>query len=167
MGTEDEVFVWVSATRDAHPSTFLRNASECAWIIPRPKKHATGIFFPAVQLPVSSNPYPNGKQKKTTPNGVVFFCLAEDEGFEPPQTESESGVLPLHKSSIAGTFVIIRTFSKKSRSFFKNFKISCGIIFTRKKVLYSSQGKGFPASTCSFRYRKVTFSPSSRSMARR
>ena len=29
----------------------------------------------------------------------VFF-LAEDEGFEPPQTESESGVLPLHKSSI-------------------------------------------------------------------
>jgi len=22
--------------------------------------------------------------------------LAEDEGFEPPQTESESGVLPLH-----------------------------------------------------------------------
>ena len=25
--------------------------------------------------------------------------LAEDEGFEPPQTESESGVLPLHKSS--------------------------------------------------------------------
>ena len=26
--------------------------------------------------------------------------LAEDEGFEPPQTESESGVLPLHKSSI-------------------------------------------------------------------
>ena len=26
------------------------------------------------------------------------FFLAEDEGFEPPQTESESGVLPLHKS---------------------------------------------------------------------
>lgn len=24
--------------------------------------------------------------------------MAEDEGFEPPQTESESGVLPLHKS---------------------------------------------------------------------
>ena len=28
------------------------------------------------------------------------FLLAEDEGFEPPQTESESGVLPLHKSSM-------------------------------------------------------------------
>ena len=27
-----------------------------------------------------------------------FFFLAGDEGFEPPQTESESGVLPLHKS---------------------------------------------------------------------
>ena len=33
------------------------------------------------------------------PNGHLHF-LAEDEGFEPPQTESESGVLPLHKSSI-------------------------------------------------------------------
>ena len=39
--------------------------------------------------------------KKTTPKGVVFL-LAEDEGFEPPQTESESGVLPLHKSSMNG-----------------------------------------------------------------
>ena len=37
--------------------------------------------------------------KKTTPK-VWSFLLAEDEGFEPPQTESESGVLPLHKSSI-------------------------------------------------------------------
>ena len=26
--------------------------------------------------------------------------MAEDEGFEPPQTESESGVLPLHKSPV-------------------------------------------------------------------
>ena len=41
-----------------------------------------------------SNPYTRAK-RKTTPKGVVFF-LAEDEGFEPPRTESESGVLPLH-----------------------------------------------------------------------
>ena len=33
-------------------------------------------------------------------NSKCGFFLAEDEGFEPPQTESESGVLPLHKSSI-------------------------------------------------------------------
>ena len=32
---------------------------------------------------------------------VSLLFLAEDEGFEPPQTESESGVLPLHKSSMA------------------------------------------------------------------
>ena len=50
--------------------------------------------------------------------------MAEDEGFEPPQTESESGVLPLHKSSIAGTFLIIRTFLEMSRSFLKIFEIS-------------------------------------------
>ena len=29
---------------------------------------------------------------------IAGFPLAGDEGFEPPQTESESGVLPLHKS---------------------------------------------------------------------
>ena len=62
------------------------------------------------------------KIKTRYPNGYLVF-MAEDEGFEPPQTESESGVLPLHKSSIAGTFIIIRTFLKKSRSFLKKFQI--------------------------------------------
>ena len=38
-------------------------------------------------------------KKSGYPKGYPDF-LAEDEGFEPPQTESESGVLPLHKSSI-------------------------------------------------------------------
>ena len=36
--------------------------------------------------------------------GIPFGCLlflAGDEGFEPPQTESESGVLPLHKSPLS------------------------------------------------------------------
>ena len=37
--------------------------------------------------------------KITTLKGWLFL-LAGDEGFEPPQTESESGVLPLHKSPI-------------------------------------------------------------------
>ena len=41
---------------------------------------------------------PTNKKHPTT--CVVECFLAEDEGFEPPQTESESGVLPLHKSSM-------------------------------------------------------------------
>ena len=36
--------------------------------------------------------------------------MAEDEGFEPPQTESESGVLPLHKSSIQEPYVLYPLF---------------------------------------------------------
>ena len=40
-------------------------------------------------------PLIRGENKNTTRMGGVFI-LAEDEGFEPPQTESESGVLPLH-----------------------------------------------------------------------
>lgn len=41
----------------------------------------------------------DAQRKARNLNGLrVFFCVAGDEGFEPPQTESESGVLPLHKS---------------------------------------------------------------------
>ena len=41
---------------------------------------------------------PHHYKKSRYPDGYLDY-LAEDEGFEPPQTESESGVLPLHKSS--------------------------------------------------------------------
>ena len=41
---------------------------------------------------------PTTTKKSRYPDGYLDY-LAEDEGFEPPQTESESGVLPLHKSS--------------------------------------------------------------------
>ena len=59
--------------------------------------------------------------KKQAPKWVPAF-LAEDEGFEPPQTESESGVLPLHKSSMLVLTVLL--YAKKSKCqalFLKNF----------------------------------------------
>ena len=46
---------------------------------------------------IGSNPHPLLTRKARL---LACFLLTEDEGFEPPQTESESGVLPLHKSSI-------------------------------------------------------------------
>ena len=49
--------------------------------------------------------------------------MAEDEGFEPPQTESESGVLPLHKSSIRGTFLLYPIFWKSQELFSKTIGI--------------------------------------------
>ena len=99
---------------------------------------------------MGSSPSFTAKIKTRYPNGYLVF-MAEDEGFEPPQTESESGVLPLHKSSIAGTFVIILTFFKKSRSFLKFFQIFFKNILPQQKVLYSSHGKGFPAKTWFFK----------------
>ena len=57
------------------------------------RQYATGILHF-----IGSNPHLCNK-KYGYPKGYPYF-LAEDEGFEPPQTESESGVLPLHKSSI-------------------------------------------------------------------
>ena len=39
--------------------------------------------------------FPSSANNKSHPKGWLLL-LAEDEGFEPPQTESESGVLPLH-----------------------------------------------------------------------
>ena len=49
---------------------------------------------------IEVGPNPSLKLKKKRHHVVSLLFLAEDEGFEPPQTESESGVLPLHKSSI-------------------------------------------------------------------
>ena len=88
------------------------------------------------------------------PYGYPYF-LAEDEGFEPPQTESESGVLPLHKSSKLNV-IIIRKRRKKSSYFYALF------------IFYSfcSHGKGFPAKTSLRRYANVASSPASRSIVR-
>ena len=50
---------------------------------------------------------------------IVRDDLAGDEGFEPPQTESESGVLPLHKSPMPQkAFIIIRKNRHLSRTIF-------------------------------------------------
>ena len=46
-----------------------------------------------------SNPFLSHRQNKTAHLLGGLFVLAADEGFEPSQTESESGVLPLHKSA--------------------------------------------------------------------
>ena len=60
----------------------------------------------------------------TTQRSAWEGCfLAGDEGFEPPQTESESGVLPLHKSPVfwlqgGTTFIIIRKTGQMSRKKF-------------------------------------------------
>ena len=48
------------------------------------------IAFKSVRIPPESD-----AKKRPTAYAVRRF-LAEDEGFEPPRTESESGVLPLH-----------------------------------------------------------------------
>ena len=47
---------------------------------------------------------PHISKIKSPTTDVVGLLMAEDEGFEPPQTESESGVLPLHKSSIERSY---------------------------------------------------------------
>ena len=62
--------------------------------------------------------------KKALAEASAFF-MAEDEGFEPPQTESESGVLPLHKSSIFpwGNAPIIPNLSEMSRTISGNPRI--------------------------------------------
>ena len=67
-------------------------------------------------------------KKKRHAEACLFF-LAGDEGFEPPQTESESGVLPLHKSSIsqlrhscAPTYDLLYPLFSKCQALFSNFR---------------------------------------------
>ena len=83
------------------------------------------------------------KRKSTTRLGGAFL-LAEDEGFEPPQTESESGVLPLHKSSKRNNSIIHKP-QEKSIPFLKKFQI----IFPRGRAclpgpLLSGSGRSLP-----------------------
>ena len=85
----------------------------------------SGKAPPEPCMEMGSNPI--HRSKKETPEGASF--LAEDEGFEPPQTESESGVLPLHKSSICPSLVVAHkqhgyytTQSQKVKHYFPVFQ---------------------------------------------
>ena len=63
-----------------------------------------------------------GGIKKKPQNSEEFWVIlmAEDEGFEPPQTESESGVLPLHKSSMScGQHGYYTAFCENVKHFFQ------------------------------------------------
>ena len=101
---EDEGFDEILVSLGQAPKRWMRDSRE-SWCC---RHQAGGKQMSTRQLHlIGSNPIPNPLiKRKATPNGVAFF-LAEDEGFEPPQTESESGVLPLHKSSMRGTKMII------------------------------------------------------------
>ena len=77
--TEDEGFVCIFAcgeNKGSAPSSRRRQRS-----------FALHLIF---RIP------PESDAKKVPATNVVGTFLAEDEGFEPPHTESESGVLPLH-----------------------------------------------------------------------
>ena len=57
--------------------TPVPSASIRLWILPRPKKHATGMFFaPATQRPASSNPYSLAKRNPPQRGGFLFVSLA-------------------------------------------------------------------------------------------
>ena len=99
---------------------------------------------------MGSNFNPNAK-KRLSAKAIRRF-LAEDEGFEPPQTESESGVLPLHKSSICLARILLYAFRFKSQEYFsKNSKYFRHQQFAHSCRIYSSsQGKGAPLSSFVF-----------------
>ena len=55
-------------------------------------------FNAVCTFPIRESGFTNNKKAKA--KFPLLWLLAGDEGFEPPQTESESGVLPLHKSPV-------------------------------------------------------------------
>ena len=66
--------------------------------------------------------------------------MAAEEGFEPSQTESESAVLPLHNSAMAGT--ILSQSAKIVKPFFKKtfFAAAVGKRFSRCSFCRSCGG---------------------------
>ena len=86
----------------------------------------SGKAPPEPCIEMGSNPTHVYKKQR---HQKVSLFLAEDEGFEPPQTESESGVLPLHKSSICPSLVVAHkqhgyytTQSQKVKHYFPVFQ---------------------------------------------
>ena len=56
-------------------------------------------------------------------------CLAADEGFEPSQTESESGVLPLHKSAKRKSYYTVFFAFVKQKIYFFYAKRKSGFVW--------------------------------------
>ena len=124
--------------RDEIPSAPILGVSRISWILPRAKKSPETVFYTSLWTGAAlSNPSSSSANRKSHPLGWLFL-LAEDEGFEPPQTESESGVLPLHKSSIFpwGTLLLYPIFRKCQGHFleFPGFFSDCQVSANRKKM---------------------------------
>ena len=63
-------------------------------------------------------------RQKENPECFHIRGVAADEGFEPSQTESESGVLPLHKPAVfRRTLFIITHYAEMSIGKIKKMKI--------------------------------------------
>ena len=80
-------------------------------------------------------PPPGGPraQKKSCHNRDRIF-LAGDEGFEPPQTESESGVLPLHKSPMPSPL-------KRHLLLYAKIAVCQGLFFSARTCSFSRSSR--------------------------
>ena len=75
---------------------------------------------------------PQGKHRSKKPNtNVLGFFVAGDEGFEPSQTESESVVLPLHKSPMF-------CFALCDGYYYSKVSLSCQVYFYKKSRKYTT-----------------------------
>ncbi len=70
------------------------------------KSHGGCDMPPAYRQEPPFESFSPATKKIITPVGVMIF-LAAGEGFEPSQTESESGVLPLHKPAICFKHILL------------------------------------------------------------
>ena len=80
-------------------------------------------------------PPPGAPQAQKNPvTTVTGFFLAGDEGFEPPQTESESGVLPLHKSPMPSPL-------KRHLLLYAKIAVCQGLFFSARTCSFSRSSR--------------------------
>ena len=88
---------------------------------------------------------------KTDARWASVFVLAGDEGFEPSQTESESVVLPLHKSPI---FTLVAVFC--NGYYYSRGVLNCqGYFLKNRGKLYIFSSAEFSAGKKARRFREV------------
>ena len=148
---EDEGFESLSLQQDGLMPTPLPGAFISPWILPRAIKQSTGLFDTPVcgLVPPFRIPNPMAKKKHTRMGVLLFWQRMRDSN---PRERGQSPVCYRYTNPLCWDYYT-QIFVKVKKSFclFQTF---------------SSQGKGLPVRTSSFRYRKVASSPWSRSMVR-
>ena len=133
----------------------MQDAAGCTWIFPRPKKHATSIFFTsASQRPASSNPFSFSAIKKNPNRMVGAFLWRRRRDLNP---RYPFGVYTISNRARSASYATSPDCSSRSQLEHNTTQVTfCQVIFKNifKKIIggnYSAKTLAIAWVTCAQR----------------